>query len=395
MFRRAIAVVLLLATLPACSAPDEHPVMTVDAAVTLADDRVGIRVTGLAAGSAVTIRSETTDRNNITWRGTAVVHADRTGVADLEAAPSTGGSYQGVDGMGLFWSMAPEGADPDTSFLAPARPELGPSEVRLTATAASGATATAVARRQWLGEGVTHQRVNTDGLVADIYLPSAEGQVRRPVLIFGGSEGGSSQLWEAAQLASHGHPAMALAYFDAPGLPATLERVPLEYFATALRHLAAQTGGGPVSVIGYSRGSEAALLAGQHFPDLVRGVVVYAPSDVVHAGFPYEDRPAWTYRGKPVPQGPIPVDKISGGLLAIAGGDDQLWDSAGSAKRLQERRPDTKILIYPKAGHVVGTFPYVPTGVATGQLRFGGTRADDHRARVDGWPGVLAMLAAP
>ncbi|BEL04931.1 acyl-CoA thioesterase/bile acid-CoA:amino acid N-acyltransferase family protein [Actinoplanes sichuanensis] len=394
MFRRAVAVVLLLATVPACSAVDEHPVMTVDAAVVLADERVGVRVTGLVAGSTVTIRSETVDRNNVTWRGTAVVQTDRAGVADLDVAPSTGGSYQGVDGMGLFWSMVPEGGDPDTGFLAPARPERGPLEVRLTATGASGATASAVVRRQWLGEGVTHRRVLTGGLVADVYVPPAGGRVRRPVLIFGGSEGGSSQLWEAAQLASHGHPAMALAYFDAPGLPATLDRVPLEYFAAALRHLAAQSGGGPVTVIGYSRGSEAALLVGQHFPDLVRGVVVYAPSDVVHAGYPYDDRPAWTFRGEPVARGPIPVDRISGGLLAIAGGDDELWDSVGSARRLRERRPDFEILVYPRAGHFVGTLPHIPTGVGMGGLRMGGTRADDQLARVEGWPRVLAMLAA-
>jgi dienelactone hydrolase len=395
MLRRVLAAVLVLATLPACSAPDERPVITVDSAVALADQRVRIRVTGLAAGSAVTVRSEATDRVDRVWRGEAVVRADRTGTADLDAAASTGGTYRGTDGMGLFWSMAPEGGDADRSSLRPRPPELGPTQVRLTVTAASGATATATAERRWMAPGVVHQPVNADGLSAALYLPPPGGPVRRPVLIFGGSEGGNSQKWAAALLASHGHPAMSLGYFDMPGLPATLNNIPLEYFATAARHLSSRAGGGPVSVIGYSRGSEAAMLTGQYFPELVRGVVVYAPADVVNVGWPDFTEPAWTHQGVPLPQSRLQLDRIPGRVLAIAGGADQLWDSAGPAQRLRERRADTTVLTYSGAGHLVGTYPYQPTGVEDGGLRMGGSRSADHAARVDGWPQVLALLAAP
>jgi hypothetical protein len=46
----------------------------------------------------------------------------------------------------------------------------------------------------------------------------------------------------ASLLAMNGYPALALAYFAAPGLPATLAGVPLEYFARAVRLLRAQPG---------------------------------------------------------------------------------------------------------------------------------------------------------
>jgi dienelactone hydrolase len=55
-------------------------------------------------------------------------------------------------------------------------------------------------------------------------------------------------------------------------------------------------------------------------------------------------------------------------------------------------------LVYQGSGHGVGTFPYLPTGVAlvdpvTGKyLVLGGTRAADEAARADGWPKVLAFL---
>jgi hypothetical protein len=77
-----------------------------------------------------------------------------------------------------------------------------------------------------------------------------------------------SQVYTAALLTAHGYPSLSVAGFDWPGLPGQLERVPLEYFEAAGRILAAQTGTDPAHVLalGYSRGSEAALLAADYFP---------------------------------------------------------------------------------------------------------------------------------
>jgi dienelactone hydrolase len=143
---------------------------------------------------------------------------------------------------------------------------------------------------------------------------------------FGGSEGGVSMRWTAALLASHGYPTLALGHFAMPGLPATLRDVPLEYFATAARLLAAQPEVDPAHIIamGYSRGSEPAQLLAEDYPRLIHGVVVYSPSSVVNQGFGGD---AWTKDGKPIPQGSIPPDHLSGPLLAIAGADDALWPS--------------------------------------------------------------------
>ena len=90
----------------------------------------------------------------------------------------------------------------------------------------------------------------------------------------------------AALLAARGYPSLALAYFKAPGLPQTLRDIPLEYFTSALEVLRAQPGVDPdhVLVAGDSRGGEAALLLGAHFPQLVNGVIAGVPSSVVHPG---------------------------------------------------------------------------------------------------------------
>lgn len=228
------------------------------------------------------------------------------------------------------------------------------------------------------------------------------------MLIFGGSEGGMSEKFTAALLASHGYPTLAIAYFNYPGLPASLRDIPLEYFATAARLLSGQPSVDPAHVvaIGYSRGSETALLLAQDFPDLVHGAVLYAPSAQVNPSFPDPSGNAWTRGGAPVPQTTIPIDHIDGPVLAIAGADDQLWPSAPWAEQIARELDQThnpyphRALIYPQAGHGVGTFPYLAAGThsiqpVTGtRINDGGTRPGNATARAQGWPQTLTLIAA-
>jgi hypothetical protein len=57
-------------------------------------------------------------------------------------------------------------------------------------------------------------------------------------------------------------------------------------------------------------------------------------------------------------------------------------------------------LIYPDAGHGVGSFPYLAAGTSSVHpvtqiaRKLGGTRDADAAARSDSWPKVLALLAA-
>lgn len=185
----------------------------------------------------------------------------------------------------------------------------GPLDVSLRATVGGKTVAEATAHRvgpEDVGVRVRELRPAADGVYGSLYLP-ADTSVRRPALVvFGGSEGGLSTGPAAALLAAHGYPALALAYFGEPGLPATLRDVPLEYFAKAVALLRAQPGVDPdhVLVHGTSRGGEAALLVGATYPALVDGVVAGVPGDRVE-GTPFSAvvSAAWTVRGRPVPPG--------------------------------------------------------------------------------------------
>ncbi|MFF5217642.1 acyl-CoA thioesterase/bile acid-CoA:amino acid N-acyltransferase family protein [Micromonospora sp. NPDC000442] len=369
-------------------------------AVALVDQPVRVRVSGLAARERVVVAAAAQDHSGRRWRAEATFVADADGVVDVSQDAPVDGSYSGVDPMGLFWSMDP--LDGDASYFAPAWPHLRRDfPVRLSATGGEREPAAATVRRDWTAGEVSFTELTptTDGVRGLLVLPPPEVPRRRGVLWFGGSEGGVGGLYDAPLLASRGHPVLCLGYFGASGLPDSLHDIPLEYFVTAAELLAPYSGG-EVVVTGYSRGTEAALLLAQQRPDLVRAVVVYAPSSVVHLGYPYSGAPAWTYRGRPVPTGRMPVDRIDGPVLAVAGEDDQLWDAPTYAAELLLALggPPHRALFYPDAGHGVGTFPYLPSKTVhqgrTGTHNHGGTRAGDAAARRDGWSEVLAFLAA-
>lgn len=281
-------------------------------------------------------------------------------------------------------------------------PPLGPTDVRIVAKIDRRTVASTQFIRSAKSADVTAETatLSREGFVGTYYhLPP--GRPVPAVLQIGGSFGGHSPL-PAALLASRGYPTLSLAYFNEPGLPRTLKDIPLEYFEGALRWLAAQPGVDPrrLLVAGASRGGEAALLLGTVYTDLVHGVLACTPSASVQPAYPPGN--AWTYGGKPVPLGPIAVERINGPVRATGGGQDDL----GSARAVEEivrrarryGRRDIVGHIYPKAGHSVGcTIPYLPLAAFDlGRRMFlpsGGTQAGNAHARAASWPRLLHFLA--
>jgi dienelactone hydrolase len=387
----------------------DHALIVVDAPVALVDQPVHMKIAGLVPDDEVIVSATALDYERRQWRGQATFRADSRGTVVLDEARPISGTYASVDGMGLFWSMNPPTGDPEQAWFGPLFPEVEPSyPVQITVTAHGRRLAQQTLTRRWLADGVTHKTftVSTDEISGELFLPPA-GTGRRPaVLLFGGSEGGNSLKYEAALLASHGYPALALAYFGEKGLPSTLRNVPLDYFARAARLLADQPGVDSTRLVaaGASRGTEAAMLLGQNYPDLIHGIVVYAPSSLVNEGFPNRGT-AWTNNGRPIQQNSIPLDRIGGPVLAIAGTEDALWTAANSARLItakldaQHKGVSHQALIYQGAGHQVGSFPYLAAGtrprhpVTGGTSILGGTRAANAAAQQHGWPKVLAFLA--
>lgn len=211
--------------------------------------------------------------------------------------------------------------------------------------AAAGAPASASSTRRALAPGVAArtETLANEGFIGQLWAP-ASGHFRQPAILeFGGSEGGLDGQLVGAALADAGYPTLDIAYFGEPGLPRTLSDIPLEYFARALRWLRSQPGvdGSKVFVLSGSRGSEAALLLGVHYPALVSGVIASSPSDVAICAYPGCTGPAWTLNGRPLPYtkefdtpeptdnpaAVIPVQEIRGPVFLDCGGADKVWTS--------------------------------------------------------------------
>ncbi|MBV9417836.1 MAG: dienelactone hydrolase family protein, partial [Solirubrobacterales bacterium] len=340
-------------------------------------------------------------------RSTATLHASWSAFGghvwsssvQLRAAPSGVVTLRGVDGMRFLWGMRPTGLPFEHPFFLP--PAVGPSAVRLSVSVDGDTVARAVLSRRVTPPSVKVRKLTVlrDGVFGVLFTPMVPTH-RPAAVVFGGSEGGDTMIDVAGLLAAHGYPALSLAYFGEPGLPSEFVRIPLEYFARAVRLLDGVPVVDPahVVVMGASRGGEAALLLAATFPRLIHGAIGLVPSASVYPA-PAANLRAWTLHGTAVPLEQIPVERITGPVLTVGAGEDQVWSSAESVQQIEQRFARHKFRfrhegrIYPRAGHAIAiALPYLP--VSTEESASGGSPRADTAARADLWPHILNFFAA-
>jgi dienelactone hydrolase len=412
-------IVAIAACLAGCSgAPAVGGAVRIEVAPlrSVADQPVSIKVSGLMPGTVASLRLRSTDANGVPWSSAAAFRVSPAGSVDPAQSAALSGSYTGLSPMGLFWSMRPDRRAAESDYFWSARPlsfEIsvaaqghGPASVRLS-RALSGTPLL-----------VRRESLRTAGFYGEFFSAASAPERRPALLVLGGSEGGLSGTLVAALLAAHGYPALVLAYFNAPGLPAQLLDIPLEYFARALRWLRAQpqVDPGHVLTLGVSRGSEAALLLGVYYPHLVNGVIGSVPSDVAICSYPSCSGPAWTLRGRPLPYtfqfdnphpvddpaAVIPVERIRGPVFLDCGGADAVWVSCPYARAIMTRLAahhdayQHVLLAYPAAGHGAGSLvPYEPVAdTVTPGVNLSGRKPDANPdADAALWPRLLRFLA--
>jgi dienelactone hydrolase len=382
----------------------------------LLDEPLAIVVSGLAPRATVVVRARNTGPAP-QWTASATFVADENGRVDLSLRAPVKGSYKQADAMGLFWSAERAGADAGEDDRATGD---APDMWTLAAEVDGAVAARAMIHRRAVARNVRVRPVRDAGMVGTFYEPPGDG--RHPAfLVLGGSGGGlPPPSGVPGGLASRGYAVLALAYFGAEGLPRSLSNIPLEYFGTALRWLAAQPSvdGDRIGVVGASRGAELALLLGTVYAG-IHTVVAYMPSDVVWPGCcDVTTRVAWTIGGRPLaakqpgmgrgftpPEAEIPVERIQGAVLLISGKDDGVWPSAEMAGHViaRLRRHNfafaSESLVYDHAGHGISR-PYTTTmelnsrrHPLTGRLvRLGGTPEGTEHAREDSWTKLLAFV---
>lgn len=255
--------------------------------------------------------------------------------------------------------------------------------------------------------------VREAGVVGTFTLPDLAGPYPGVVALSG--SGGGIPSWWGDLLAPHGIAVLAAAYFGVDPLPGALCEIPVETVAVAAEWLRRQpeVRAGRVGLVGASKGAELSLLAAAAYPDLFGPVAVVAPSCVAWFGVDLTGgvpdasaRSSWTLGGRPVPFVPpvpgvgfertelglrsvgiyaaaleqagavaaaaISVEKATGPLLLLSGGEDGACPSTRMAQLIVDRMTahgrgaDVRHLDFPGCGHVVvrpwppGQAPPVP-----------------------------------
>ena len=382
----------------------------------LIDETTAIQATGLKPDEHVIIQAELVDGDARTWKSEAEFVADHEGTIDVTKQAPVKGSYRECSAMGLVWSMKPE--TKEAHIYRPPH-ALESQTIRFALVRDGTAVSSAQLEQMTMRPGV--RQIHVDGLLHGVlFVPDAPGK-HPGILVVGGSEGGMP-MRRAAWLASHGYPALALAYFHSEGLPDMLQNIPLEYFGRALNWMAQrpEIDGEHLAVVGTSRGGELALQLGSMY-SVIKAVVAYVPANVRYpACCGRMMGAAWTWNGEPLEyampglnrsmsrdlmKGAIHVEVTSGPILLISGQEDGIWPSSEMTNAVADRLRlahfayPVERLDYPHAGHRAGMPEIVPawhgglTHPLTGaRENLGGTPEGNAASSLDAAPKVLEFL---
>ena len=384
------------------------------------------------------------DDKRVLYRAEASFTVAADGTLNVATAAAKSGTYKGVDGRGLFWSMLPQ-TRPATQPLAADQPL---QQVRLTATIDDKTVATTMI--VFVDALATVKTEKIDKFPGAQFASIPDSGKRPAIILLGGSEGGSYVTRGAAALASRGFAVLALPYYsppqwssqkaELPTLPAAFADIPVERLNEARAWLQTRddVDATRIALHGTSKGAEFALLAALHLP-WVSSVVAVVPSDVVWEGWGSGveggQRASFALNGKPFPFVPyldfgrefmgfqtgdavrirrpqdkgraahpaaaaaarINVERIKVPVLVVGGHEDQVWASGMMAQNIAERRAEAKLdtvaLVYVDAGHYLSGNGYNPTTqYDAGLSKAGGTPAGNAAAQADAWPKTIAFL---
>ncbi|XP_016063651.1 PREDICTED: acyl-coenzyme A thioesterase 1-like [Miniopterus natalensis] len=353
------------------------------------DEPVRITVSDLAAGQRVTLRSSLRDEKGALFRAHARYSADARGELDLARAPALGGSFTGIEPMGLLWALEPEKPglrlikrDVQTPFSVELEVLDGhePEGGRLLGRA--------VHERHFLAPGVRREPVHAGRVRATLFLPPEPGPFPGIVDIYGA--GGGLPEYRASLLAGKGFAVMALAYYNYEDLPKGMENIHLEYFEEAVNYLLnhPQVKGPGVGLLGISKGGELCLSMASFLKGITAAVIINGSVANVGGALHYKGETLppvglnvsriritkdgfayiWDALNSPL-EGPdqksfIPVERAESSFLFLVGQDDQNWKSEfyanEASKRLQAHgKEKPQIICYPGTGHYIEP-PYFP-----------------------------------
>ncbi|XP_033102499.1 acyl-coenzyme A amino acid N-acyltransferase 1-like [Anneissia japonica] len=213
----------------------------------LVDEKISVRVVGLPANSSITVRASVRNCGK-TYDSCAHFQTGCAGHLSLNEHPSLGGTYSGVQGMGLFTSMLPSPKEKRGSRLlkkdvsTPLVNELTVYNGFLTVNEIYKSSPKVLAKtnveRWYISKDVETIPVKSGKIRGIVFKPKGLRPFPGVIDLFGGV--GGLTTFRSSLLASHGFASLALPYFGYKDLTASLASVTMDYFVEAVDWLLEQ-----------------------------------------------------------------------------------------------------------------------------------------------------------
>ncbi|XP_070686723.1 peroxisomal succinyl-coenzyme A thioesterase-like [Pempheris klunzingeri] len=399
----------------------------------LMDEKFIILVQNALPGFQLTLHALHQCEDGHSWEAFAHYVTDVAGTVNVSEDPSLGGTYSGVEPMGLLWSLRPlPGSKPGlrlrkVNVQTPMEVMISVYQGHQTEGFADQAPLAGVVVERWyMAPGVRRIPVTEGGLIATLFLPSGPGPFPGLLDLWGGGE--HLVEYRAALLASHGFVTLTLDYLTQL---ANKEMLDDNYFEVAYRVLEQhpQVLDSRIAMLGLSLGTSVTLkvaaysqaiklraavcVSGSHVQPAhgsLTEILAYYSKNAGKTCYNEENQAIWRNLLLPIPTDPafkVDVGQMQCPLLLVVGEDDQNWpayESAMDIKEMMERAGNSHLLTvlsYPNAGHLIEP-PYTPhfhastfeAPVSKGMFiaLWGGETVPHARAQEDAWRKMLAFL---
>ncbi|KAG5267895.1 hypothetical protein AALO_G00227150 [Alosa alosa] len=410
------------------------PVLSVQPTRAMVDEKFQIVVRNLPPKQEVTLHSLHRSEDKDYWEAFGYYISDENGTVTVVEDASRGGTYVGVEPMGLLWSLRPVPGSRHGLRLRK-RDVLSPMVVNISVYkghmtqgfSEKDALATVVTERWYLAPGVQRVEIGKRGVKGTLFIPPGPGPFPAVLDMWGG--GGGLVEYRAALLASHGFVAMALQYLGAD--EEWTSDVETGYFETAYKVLQThpQVCADRVAVLGLSFGTSVTLtlaayskvvqprccvcISGSHVHPVNKPLIEVLQvmmQNMTKARIDENNHVVWRDVILPIPTEPdlkVDVGRIKCPMLIVIGQDDQNWatvESTEDIEQMMERagnRHLLTVLSYPDAGHLIEP-PYTPhirfSNFITQHNRekvlmlWGGQTKPHAHAQEDSWEKILLFL---
>ena len=361
----------------------------------LMDEEVIISGSGFQPSQPITITgSVKSSSDKINLQSYAHITTDTDGRFDMTKNRSIDGTYCGVDGMGLFWSMK-EIVGKFTKFrpadaMIPYKFNFDIFENHIVNAKNSRSIAHLEIERCFFLPDIQRIAIEQDGVFGTLFLPNGEGPFPGIITLIPFSRRSGAETL-ALSFANFGFATFLVTYFGEGPFPKSLGDIQLEYFEKAMQvfHNMDSVSSNGIGVYGYSQGGHIALAMAAYLQDIcavvsVNGSMGSILGKTTYKKFLIPNTKSDIKKAKLVgnalvngleciesirekPEKQIPIENADADILMIVGEADKNWNSKEYADIAIERvgksgKNNLSVICYPGAGHCIGSC-YIPPRV--------------------------------